>query len=88
MEATIQQKTVTYDFERQMQGATKVRTSEFAGTRIDRKMQGSAGSGARTVEQRTKRRDSCERKSRSSAPATWAPRRRTGSQPKNLPMSC
>ena len=30
MEATIQQKKVTYDFERQMQGATKVRTSEFA----------------------------------------------------------
>ncbi|HUQ49186.1 MAG TPA: isocitrate dehydrogenase (NADP(+)) [Terriglobales bacterium] len=30
MEATIQKKTVTYDFERQMQGATKVKTSEFA----------------------------------------------------------
>jgi isocitrate dehydrogenase len=30
MERTIQQKTVTYDFERQMQGATKVKTSEFA----------------------------------------------------------
>ncbi len=30
MEATIQQKKVTYDFERQMEGATKVRTSEFA----------------------------------------------------------
>ena len=30
MEKTIQQKTVTYDFERQMQGATKVKTSEFA----------------------------------------------------------
>src|SRR5690242_11541295 len=30
MEATIQQKRVTYDFERQMQGATKVKTSEFA----------------------------------------------------------
>jgi isocitrate dehydrogenase len=29
MEATIQQKTVTYDFERQMQGATKVGTSKF-----------------------------------------------------------
>ncbi len=30
MEATIQQKKVTYDFERQMPGATKVKTSEFA----------------------------------------------------------
>ncbi|HEV2114254.1 MAG TPA: isocitrate/isopropylmalate family dehydrogenase, partial [Terriglobales bacterium] len=30
MELTIQQKKVTYDFERQMEGATKVRTSEFA----------------------------------------------------------
>jgi isocitrate dehydrogenase len=30
MEKTIQQKLVTYDFERQMQGATKVSTSEFA----------------------------------------------------------
>jgi isocitrate dehydrogenase len=30
MEKTIQQKFVTYDFERQMQGATKVKTSEFA----------------------------------------------------------
>ena len=30
MEKTIQKKTVTYDFERQMQGATKVKTSEFA----------------------------------------------------------
>jgi isocitrate dehydrogenase len=30
MERTIQQKFVTYDFERQMQGATKVKTSEFA----------------------------------------------------------
>ena len=30
MEKTIQQKFVTYDFERQMQGATKVNTSEFA----------------------------------------------------------
>jgi isocitrate dehydrogenase len=30
MEQTIQQKFVTYDFERQMQGATKVGTSEFA----------------------------------------------------------
>ena len=35
MEKTIQQKYVTYDFERQMQGATKVKTSEFA-TQHDR----------------------------------------------------
>ncbi|HYL93525.1 MAG TPA: NADP-dependent isocitrate dehydrogenase [Alphaproteobacteria bacterium] len=34
MEATIQQKFVTYDFERQMQGATKVKTSEFAAQMI------------------------------------------------------
>ena len=33
MEKTIQQKSVTYDFERQLAGATKVGTSEFA-TRI------------------------------------------------------
>ena len=30
METTIRQKKVTYDFERQMEGATKVKTSEFA----------------------------------------------------------
>ena len=30
MERTIQQKKVTYDFERMMEGATKVSTSEFA----------------------------------------------------------
>ena len=30
MERTIQQKKVTYDFERLMEGATKVKTSEFA----------------------------------------------------------
>jgi isocitrate dehydrogenase len=30
LEATIQQKFVTYDFERLMPGSTKVRTSEFA----------------------------------------------------------
>lgn len=35
MEKTIQQKFVTYDFERQMQGATKVSTSGFAGHMID-----------------------------------------------------
>ena len=34
MEKTIQQKRVTYDFERQMQGATKVSTSEFAASMI------------------------------------------------------
>jgi isocitrate dehydrogenase len=38
MEKTIQQKLVTYDFERQMQGATKVSTSEFA-TRMIQAMQ-------------------------------------------------
>jgi len=31
MELTIVQKQVTYDFERLMEGATKVKTSEFAG---------------------------------------------------------
>jgi isocitrate dehydrogenase len=35
MEKTIQQKFVTYDFERQMDGATKVKTSEFAGKMIE-----------------------------------------------------
>jgi len=35
LEATIQKKLVTYDFERQMQGATKVKTSEFAGHIIE-----------------------------------------------------
>ena len=30
MERTIEQKKVTYDFERLMPGATKVKTSEFA----------------------------------------------------------
>ena len=35
IEATIQQKMVTYDFERLMPGATKVRTSEFAGFIIE-----------------------------------------------------
>ena len=34
LEATIKQKKVTYDFERQMEGATKVKTSEFAGYMI------------------------------------------------------
>jgi isocitrate dehydrogenase len=35
MERTIEQKKVTYDFERLMPGATKVKTSEFAGAMID-----------------------------------------------------
>jgi isocitrate dehydrogenase len=35
MEKTIQQKYVTYDFERQMQDATKVKTSEFATRMIE-----------------------------------------------------
>jgi isocitrate dehydrogenase len=41
LEATIQQKFVTYDFERLMPGSTKVRTSEFAkhmvGNMVDRR---------------------------------------------------
>ncbi len=35
MERTIEQKKVTYDFERMMQGATKVKTSEFASFMIE-----------------------------------------------------
>ncbi len=35
IEKTIQQKYVTYDFERQMEGATKVKTSEFATKMIE-----------------------------------------------------
>jgi isocitrate dehydrogenase len=35
MERTIEQKQVTYDFERLMEGATKVKTSEFADRIID-----------------------------------------------------
>jgi len=35
LEQTIQQKFVTYDFERQMQGATKAKTSEFATRMIE-----------------------------------------------------
>jgi isocitrate dehydrogenase len=35
MERTIERKQVTYDFERLMEGATKVKTSEFAGHIID-----------------------------------------------------
>jgi len=35
MERTIEQKKVTYDFERMMQGATKVKTSEFASHMIE-----------------------------------------------------
>jgi isocitrate dehydrogenase len=36
MEQTIRDKKVTYDFERQMPGATKVKTSEFATHMIER----------------------------------------------------
>ena len=36
LEKTIGQKRVTYDFERQMEGATKVKTSEFATAMIER----------------------------------------------------
>jgi isocitrate dehydrogenase len=35
MEHTIEQKKVTYDFERMMEGATKVKTSEFASYMIE-----------------------------------------------------
>src|SRR5207237_5208158 len=35
MESTILQKKVTYDFERLMEGATKVKTSQFAGHIIE-----------------------------------------------------
>ena len=35
LEKTIAQKYVTYDFERQMQGATKAKTSEFATRMIE-----------------------------------------------------
>ena len=35
MERTIEQKKVTYDFERLMPGATKVKTSEFATSMIE-----------------------------------------------------
>ena len=35
MEQTIEKKKVTYDFERLMEGATKVKTSEFANCMID-----------------------------------------------------
>jgi isocitrate dehydrogenase len=41
LEATIQAKTVTYDFERQMQGATKIKCSEF-GMAIVKNMGGAA----------------------------------------------
>jgi isocitrate dehydrogenase len=35
MERTIEQKKVTYDFERLMEGATKVKTSQFADSMIE-----------------------------------------------------
>jgi isocitrate dehydrogenase len=46
MEKTIQQKFVTYDFERQMQGATKVKTSEFATRMIENMGTGGPVGGA------------------------------------------
>jgi isocitrate dehydrogenase len=36
MEETIADKIVTYDFARQMEGATEVKTSEFASAVVDR----------------------------------------------------
>ena len=36
MEATIAEKIVTYDFARQMEGATEVKTSQFAQALVDR----------------------------------------------------
>jgi isocitrate dehydrogenase len=36
LEATIAEKIVTYDFARQMEGATQVKTSEFASAIIER----------------------------------------------------
>ena len=42
MERTIEQKRVTYDFERLMEGATKLHTSEFASAIIENM----AGAGA------------------------------------------
>ena len=36
LEATIGEKIVTYDFARQMQGATEVKCSEFASAIVDR----------------------------------------------------
>ncbi|HVM93635.1 MAG TPA: NADP-dependent isocitrate dehydrogenase [Terriglobales bacterium] len=44
MERTIQQKKVTYDFERMLEGATKVKTSEFAGCMIENMQVGVLGS--------------------------------------------
>jgi len=44
MERTIQQKKVTYDFERMLDGATKVKTSEFAGCMIENMQVGVLGS--------------------------------------------
>jgi len=46
LEATIRQRKVTYDFERQMEGATKVKTSEFASYMIGN-MDGLKTTGAR-----------------------------------------
>ena len=46
LERTIEQKRVTYDFERLMEGATKVKTSEFADAIIEN-MDASVLAGAR-----------------------------------------
>ena len=46
LERTIQQKKVTYDFERLMEGATKVKTSEFAGYIIDNMSPNAASTAA------------------------------------------
>ena len=43
IERTIEQKNVTYDFERLMEGATKVKTSEFAGAHHREHASGRAG---------------------------------------------
>jgi isocitrate dehydrogenase len=46
LERTIQQKKVTYDFERLMEGATKVKTSEFASYIIDNMSPNAASTAA------------------------------------------
>jgi hypothetical protein len=49
MERTIQQKKVTYDFERLMSGATKVRTSEFAESIVENMDAVASGAAAEEV---------------------------------------
>ena len=49
LEQTIEQKKVTYDFERLMEGAKKVKTSEFASDIIEN-MQASVTTGVRWTE--------------------------------------